>query len=164
MGRANLVPDARPSTDTHIGCVRVLRVLFVLLAASCSIPNPLGFSDDSPKNQCNSNPWSCRDGEVCWPSDEQGNYDCFPISETKAGTKWAPCRNVIGEPTCGEKMACLKTKELKGGYCMPYCDDAHPCDEGERCREFRLVSPVQPAFRVCVPYNISRVHKQSGND
>lgn len=139
--------------------MRVLRVLLVLFAASCTIPNPLGFSDDSPKDQCNSNPWSCGPGEVCWPADEQGNYDCFPISETTAGGKWAPCRNVIGEPTCGEKMACLKTRELKGGYCMPYCDDAHPCDENERCREFRLVSPVQPAFKVCVPFNVSRVHK-----
>src|SRR5690606_1204408 len=99
--------------------------------------------------------------EVCWPADEQGNYDCFPISETRAGTKWAPCRNVIGEPSCGEEMACLKTKDLKGGYCMPFCDDAHPCDGNEKCREFRLVSPVQAAFHVCVPVNISRVHKHN---
>lgn len=97
---------------------------------------------------------------MCWPGDEQGNYDCFPISERMAGRKWAACRNVIGEPSCGEEMACLKSKELKGGYCMPYCDDGeHSCPSDEKCREYRLVSPVQAAFRVCVPINIVRIQK-----
>lgn len=137
--------------------MRAVHLATLLFAASCTIPNPLGFADGAPTDQCNSNPWACGEGEVCWPADEQGNYDCFPISQRRAGQKWAACRNVIAEPSCDEEMSCLKSKELQGGYCMPFCDEDHPCPGDEKCREYRLVSPVQAAFRVCVPINIARV-------
>lgn len=148
---------------------RAAFVALVVLAAGCTIPDPTAGGDWEPTDQCNSNPWMCGASGVCWPADNQGDYACYDVSDGGGGKKWDPCHNAIGHPSCNAGLACLKVHDLNSGYCVPYCDDAHPCAKGEQCKEFRLVAPIQAPFHVCVPDSVyalphAAAHADAGAD
>lgn len=141
--------------------VRAASLALSVLVAACTIPDPTAGGDWEPTDQCNSNPWMCGSSGVCWPADNQGDYACYDVSDGGVGAKWSECHNAIGRPSCGTALACLKVHDLSSGYCVPYCDEAHPCASGEQCKLFRLVAPIQAPFRVCVPDSVFALPRSS---
>lgn len=109
-------------------------------------------SSDSNSNTapppCNTNPWSCPDGQTCWIMNQAGSFSCLNSDATKV--KGAECLNIMGQATCGDDMICFQLQGQAKGVCAPYCDNTIPsrgCDTGETCTTLILGSSTASACR-----------------
>lgn len=94
-----------------------------------------GSGGGVPEAACGEHPRACMVGETCWFA-AGGKFTCQPSGAGKTGEA---CTPVVGEPTCGDGLLCIKLSGDDGGACTPLCD---PSSLDTMCGELLCV-PVQ---------------------
>jgi hypothetical protein len=116
-------------------------LLAAALAGGCS-----GDETAEPAPSCNEDPWSCADGQTCWPNLAADKFECFNAGLGQMGDA---CQNTVGQPTCGPDLACLQLQGEPQGQCTPYCDlqdPEHGCPTGLGCVKVILPTPAGKTF------------------
>jgi hypothetical protein len=106
--------------------VGIAGVSVAACSSSTSSPNATG--------PCNTDPFSCPAGQVCWI--KPGNsYACLTSGSHKKGD---PCMPIQGSPDCADGLFCLQTAmaPIQSPVCRSLCDPStpgHACATGETC-------------------------------
>lgn len=119
--------------------------------SSSSSTGGAGGSAGSSSSACNTNPWMCPDGQTCWLSDMQGDFQCLNSAAGKK--KGDSCDNIVGQPSCGDDMICLTTTGTNG-TCVTYCDPSdpqHACAAGEVCTKLTFNGLPNSSVHACIP-------------
>jgi hypothetical protein len=101
-----------------------------------------------PPPPCNTDPWSCTDGQTCWVNSDGDGFACL---NPGPGASGAACSLVAGSVGCDTGLWCL------GDACRPFCDNedaAHACPDGMGCRVVTIVDTAQQPIgdvQVCRP-------------
>ncbi len=122
-------------------------VLFGALSLAASGCGSSNNNSGTTSTSCATKPSDCKPGTTCWVGSD-GKYACLPA---KAGAgKGTACTNVIGQPTCDEKLGCFPGSSGSAqGTCMPFCDNGG-CGTDELCYQVRSTSGG-PAVPMCGP-------------
>lgn len=103
-----------------------------------------GGSGGGPE-ACAEHPLDCPAGETCWFA-AGGTFACAASGAGKEGEACAP---VVGQPTCGDALLCVKKTGADEGACVKLCDPTL----GDQCGDLLCV-PVQlesgEQTRVCM--------------
>jgi hypothetical protein len=128
----------------------------ILLASAvvcaCSSSSSPSLSQGST---CDGNPSGCPAGTTCWPADttpDAGAPTLRCLNSSPLNGFGASCEEAIGQPSCGDGLACDQTGPNALGKCTYYCDGAgHGCPPGYECRETHVGSATGPAIDICRP-------------
>jgi hypothetical protein len=83
---------------------------------------------------CAEHPLDCPDGQTCWFA-AGGTFACAPSGAGKLGETCSP---LVGQPTCGDDLLCVKKTGAEEGACVTLCDTTL----GEQCGDLLCV-PVE---------------------
>lgn len=127
-----------------IAATFVAMPLFVLLACEPEPPTGTGGGPD-----CSTQPFTCADGETCWPNDNVSKWICL---EAKKGQgQGAACNLIGGQVSCDEDLVCIVQGKGDGkGVCTPYCEPMsadHECGAAA-CVEFTINTASGTKFLV----------------
>lgn len=113
-----------------------MRSALLLAATSLLALSALGCGEIAAPSTvgsgCNTSPFTCPAGSVCWLRDETPSFACLPSGTGKEGEH---CFDQIGYATCADGLTCLQF-DSSGGICRKYCsptDPAHGCPSGQKC-------------------------------
>jgi hypothetical protein len=106
------------------------------------------FTSDPPP-PCNTDPWSCTDGQTCWVSSDGDSFACL---NPGPGASGAACSLVPGSVGCDTGLFC------SFGVCRPFCDNedaSHACPDGMTCSVVTITDAGGTAdigdVQVCLP-------------
>lgn len=100
---------------------------------------------------CNEDPWQCPDGQTCWINASQTGFECQASGEGATGDS---CVNYIGNPTCGDDLACYQLQGTNEGVCSPFCSTSsgHGCPDDQVCQTLAFATAGgQLLANVCQP-------------
>jgi hypothetical protein len=125
----------------------------MLVAALWLLPFVAGcggeeFSNSEPPPPCNTDPWSCTDGQTCWVNDAGDGFACLNPGPGAAG---AACNLAPGSVGCDTGLFC------SFNVCRPFCDTedaAHACPDGMACNVVTITDAAMTPIgdvQVCLP-------------
>jgi hypothetical protein len=97
---------------------------------------------------CVSDPWSCPDGQTCWPNTDAKTFACLNSGPGDVGSQ---CLSVAGSPACKDDLFCLQLQGQSAGTCTEYCDamdPSHACPDNRQCLSVQLAGSL---LHACAP-------------
>lgn len=89
----------------------------IAVLAACGSNTSTGGGGADPES-CAEHPLECPAGQTCWFA-EGGTFTCQPSGP---GNEGDACSPLVGEPTCGDALLCIKKAGSDEAACARLCD------------------------------------------